>query len=493
VKPAVRVLATLTAIIAVFGLATLLGGRSHSQNSLQVYKLQLRAQGELLTFAELATNRPALTTTSQWALATAARNLTGAGLSPSSLDARKFIGPGIARVGWKEEVQSWGEPAWATTNASWRGFAARVIANSNLLWEIRTALRDPDPDAGPSSGVFGNRRVDFVAFRMAAQWLAAVSLSELRTGKLEESLASLEALIAMARLNKDEYTLVAQMIRVAIANLGCSITWELLQAPVWTEPQLQRLQQDWENVDLLQAIETGFLGERACGQEVFYDARTWSPRQFWRAINTTTPPASQPTRLTLDELVGSYVIIPAYKLTSINQDELLHLSVLENSLEALRRFRTNGDWPELEREITNAFDQVNRINSPIQRFRYTISSIALPNFKRAVQTAVRAETDRRLTVAAIALARYELRHGQPPSSLQALVPEVLTNAPIDPMSGHTLGYRAQTNGRFVLYSVGEDGRDDGGDPSGVSTNEFGLWNGRDAVWPSAASSTKANH
>jgi hypothetical protein len=36
----------------------------------------------------------------------------------------------------------------------------------------------------------------------------------------------------------------------------------------------------------------------------------------------------------------------------------------------------------------------------------------------------------------------------------------------------------------VLYSVGLDGIDNGGDASGPGPN-WGLWTGPDAVWPSA--------
>lgn len=51
------------------------------------------------------------------------------------------------------------------------------------------------------------------------------------------------------------------------------------------------------------------------------------------------------------------------------------------------------------------------------------------------------------------------------------------------MSAKPLRYRLNADGSFTLYSVGEDGRDDGGDPNSASgTNKFGLWEGRDAVW-----------
>jgi hypothetical protein len=126
------------------------------------------------------------------------------------------------------------------------------------------------------------------------------------------------------------------------------------------------------------------------------------------------------------------------------------------------------------------------LSGPLADVRHRISAIAIPNTTRAAATVARNETQRRLTIAAIALERYRLHNGQPPPDLDALVLQFQSAVPVDPMSAKPLGYRLNTNGSFTLYSVGEDGRDDGGDPSPHSTtNRFDLWSGRDAVWPVA--------
>jgi hypothetical protein len=118
------------------------------------------------------------------------------------------------------------------------------------------------------------------------------------------------------------------------------------------------------------------------------------------------------------------------------------------------------------------------------RLKHFYSSIAVPVIFRAAQTTVRNETHRRLTVTAIALERHRLHHGKFPGELGALVPEFLSAALIDPMNAKPFGYRTNSDGSFTLYSVGEDGRDDNGDPNPpTTTNRFGLWEGKDAVWP----------
>jgi hypothetical protein len=111
--------------------------------------------------------------------------------------------------------------------------------------------------------------------------------------------------------------------------------------------------------------------------------------------------------------------------------------------------------------------------------------MSIPNFSRAAQNAIRAETERQLTVAALAVTRFQVRHGRFPSNLKELVPEFLAADPYDPMSGKVLGYRLKPDGSFVLYSVGEDGIDNGGDASPTAGKKPGLWEGLDAVWPAA--------
>jgi hypothetical protein len=72
--------------------------------------------------------------------------------------------------------------------------------------------------------------------------------------------------------------------------------------------------------------------------------------------------------------------------------------------------------------------------------------------------------------------------------LSELVPEFLSAEPVDYMDGHPLRFRVQAGAGFLLYSVGEDGHDDGGDaslPPGKTISRV-IWNRKDAVWPSPA-------
>ena len=63
---------------------------------------------------------------------------------------------------------------------------------------------------------------------------------------------------------------------------------------------------------------------------------------------------------------------------------------------------------------------------------------------------------------AIALERYHLKQGAYPGSLDALTPVFMQEIPTDIINGEPLNYHLTPDGRFILYSVGWNGKDDGG-------------------------------
>jgi hypothetical protein len=99
------------------------------------------------------------------------------------------------------------------------------------------------------------------------------------------------------------------------------------------------------------------------------------------------------------------------------------------------------------------------------------------------------ETQRSLLITAVALKRFHLKHGVYPAELAELTPNFFLQQPLDPMDGQPLRYHLKPDGTFLLYSVGEDGNDDGGDPTSTEPAtrvNKSWWRGIDAVWPSPA-------
>ena len=93
---------------------------------------------------------------------------------------------------------------------------------------------------------------------------------------------------------------------------------------------------------------------------------------------------------------------------------------------------------------------------------YFVSRMFLPSFTRAVTVLGQSSARLRCARAGLALERFRLKRGQWPQDLADLVPELLRDIPVDPFDEQPLRY-ARTDRGVVVYSVGEDEVDDGGD------------------------------
>jgi hypothetical protein len=100
-----------------------------------------------------------------------------------------------------------------------------------------------------------------------------------------------------------------------------------------------------------------------------------------------------------------------------------------------------------------------------------------------------AEADARdgMFLSALALQAWRAEHGRYPDSLDALAPGILQAVPADPFGSGELKYRREGE-KYVLYSVGPDGRDDGGtavqkvDDQGRTTHRIEPDSVGDIVW-----------
>ncbi len=104
-----------------------------------------------------------------------------------------------------------------------------------------------------------------------------------------------------------------------------------------------------------------------------------------------------------------------------------------------------------------------RAGESIRGMTRFLSGILLPSLSRAHLLHFRMIVSRRMAATGLAIRLFELDHGRRPESLDELVPSYLERVPADPFAaeGHVLGYRPDA-APVVLYSVGNDGRDDGG-------------------------------
>ena len=103
-------------------------------------------------------------------------------------------------------------------------------------------------------------------------------------------------------------------------------------------------------------------------------------------------------------------------------------------------------------------------------------SVMAPAVQTAADSQFRVDAERALTLTVAALAGYRLQHGEYPAHLADLPVELLPQPAVDPFSGGLLIYRRTPRG-YELYSVGQNGEDDGGPRQAEEIH----WQDRDLV------------
>jgi len=334
--------------------------------------------------------------------------------------------------------------------------------------------------------------------KRAAQQLSEAAIYDLHNHDAASAVENIRTTLAIIQAMRHQRFEITELVRMAMAHIAMAANWELLQVTNLTDQQLADLQADWENLDFIEGGENALAMERADGlittakwrgsdaeleHSLVIDPKTrealgFEPETIWDKI-TIKP------RIFLWRYWWSY------------PDELRQLKGYQVLIDATRSAQTNGSFQEVLEDQPRKLDELG-----IFKLGDEFESIGDPNFhsmlsqsvftlSAVVRRVMTVEVAKRTVITAIALKRYQLKHGGYPPDLSSLVPEFLPAVPLDPVDGQPLRYRPQANGTFLLYSVGPNGKDDGGNPSlekGVEGSNFYWLNPHvlDWVWPQPA-------
>jgi hypothetical protein len=426
------------------------------------------------------------------------------------------VEPGQCRRGSQERYPPMAQEG-ASTN-SWGDLDVLVGQAQPALDSLRQLMKDPPPETGYDimQSLGTESFPNFSNVRRGAQALHAAAMNDLHRGDLTAAMRDLGALLSLVKLYEKDPTLVTFMIRMAVLGLSVDVCWDALQASGWTEPQLASLQRECLDIGRLPA-QLARTRETERVSRIYqlnrfrsHSYQSWVShyQEIYQSFGCKLPAAdaSAPVRLW-----RQYVFHPLWSFAWADQEELEYLRDAQQEIVVLREAARQRSWLRLKEQMTVhrqgyraptaawrfyvALPLVDRLAEPIGGPGIPAPAHPDPDFSRAYFTTMKHLTLHEMVITAIALRRYELRHGKPPASLAALVPDFLAAPPSDLMDGQPLRYSLNSDGSFVLYSVGEDGQDGGGDSSTADSDKDwrneSPWAGRDWVWPQAVADAKA--
>lgn len=504
------------ALLLVVGLGTGIS-ISRTRSRLAHYKAGLRAHGGIATLQELKPPPIAPEANAAPVLESLLGQLPAS--SPAQNDfasAMRLVAPARARVAWRqaEPLDALTQTAHPT-NLTWQAAAADLQAEQPLLAAIRQALTLPhlSLELDYSQG-FALLLPHLATHKALALRLARAVTVELHQGDLNAALADLRAMLSLARLQAEEPVVISQLVALAIVHIAFGSSWEALLAPGWQDSQLAQLQADWQKLAFIPPMQRGLGMERTMIVDFFAKARR-SPREFdqmtrlFSGGGVSSPSGASPWMAGdfsgwLAQAGDWLQAAPEHTVQALRgalwrsywsyQDELHYLEIMESFRQSLDQVAQGAAFVPVIEQTTNRFNQLFRAGADTvsgqvtRRMSYLVTSQVTPSLASILNRLARTEAARQMAIAAIGLSRYRLAHHSPPSELAALAPQFLPSVPLDPMDGQPLRYRPSTNATFLLYSVGEDGRDGGGDANPVEVNarQYAIFTGKDWVWPLVA-------
>jgi hypothetical protein len=367
--------------------------------------------------------------------------------------------------------------------------AAAVLAKLKeyepVLAELRTASRRPYArfnlryDEENCAGIL---LPHLAVIKKCGRILALRASAELTLGQPDAALADLDLALYLASTVRNEPFSISHLVRCAMIQLALQPVWEGLADHQWTDAQLATLQQQLAGFDFLADDATIMHGEQAAENSIIAYARQ-NPKQLDYFVGEDQAAYNEAAVIALFMPRGWFY------LEQVNYNRCFDAFVRQGVDLGARRVN-----PEQIQQNEEAIEQSLRGGISLLFGHRVMSAMLIPAIPPAHPKFAFTQTMVDEAVIACGLERFHLANGHYPDSLAELTPRFVEKLPHDLITGEPLKYRRTDNGRFVLYSVGWDGKDDGGviakkaagKSSQMDSSRGGWSSPGDWVWPSPA-------
>ena len=338
---------------------------------------------------------------------------------------------------------------------------------------IRDALKRPESHLGGDyHGPHTQPIPDFVCVRSLAQILAQRAQCYLLLSQPENALRELTLMGDLHGLLKSRpITLVAAMIDGAIAWMYVGIIGDGFRLQAWQEPQLIALQKQLQQISLPAAVAESLRTGRAGTCQMFL---VISAREFVEQYAFPEPKKglcaklTDPTCLLLQFAPRGWVYQNVVTIATLEQGA--NIEIFDPQTQSIN-----------PSQATRAIRESEKLTARWMNPFSVLARFAVPNFVRAMQVTARNQTLANQTFIVCGLERYHRAHGDYPETLDALAPQFVEKLPRDIIGGQPLHYRRTADGKFILYSVGWNETDDGGQPGPTKSGSLDYAAG-DWVW-----------
>jgi hypothetical protein len=276
--------------------------------------------------------------------------------------------------------------------------------------------------------------------------------AELETSHSADALEDLKLGLRLSDCIREEPMLINHLVRISALAIDLQIVREGLVRHAWNDAQLALIETNLASLNLLAEYKRAMRGERACSTEGIDFVR----RQGFRS----NPLAY----FDIDNERGVSSLSSGFNPFPSGW-------FYQNMLTVSRHFEVYS-LPAADERARRVFPEVNengrRAVQQMWPGPYTLlAKMLLPALERVAQRSARMQTYVDTTRVACAMERYRIANRSIPDSLDALVPRFIASIPNDVIDGKPLRFRRQVDGGYLIYSVGWNQTDDGGELASV--------------------------
>lgn len=241
---------------------------------------------------------------------------------------------------------------------------------------------------------------------------------------------AIDTMLKLAASLEGEPILISNLVRIACNGMARQQLSQLLPQVEFAELDLAMLQDDLARIDDLAVFRRAILGERVLGLTVFSQD---GPAD---ALGNDAPP-------------GAYLSITR------RADCACYLNLMGKYVAA-----TKLPWPKMVLGLDQAELDLKSIigqGGVMGKMKYPLTALLVPALRAAANSTGTSLSQNRAATSALAVQRFRLRQGRLPTTWQELVPEFLSEVPVNPVDGLPLVLTVKDDECLVQIADGPNG------------------------------------
>ncbi len=325
---------------------------------------------------------------------------------------------------------------------------------------------------GDSSNLIGSLIPTVQKCRELATTFTARAMLRLKEGKLDDAWADLMAVHRLGRLITRGGTLIEALVGIAIGQIAANSTLAYLEHPDLTSKRAIACLKDLQGLPPVAPLADKIgVCERMMGLDALQGIRRVGGAGGLAALigpGEFAIPDEKKAFETVDWTTVMQTMNKGYDRLAAAmrlKDRAARLKEYEKIEEELKTFKKEFADPEKIAKLMKEKDAGKPMGKALGNLLIGLLSPAVQKVQQAHDRSAQVAANLQV---AFAMAAYHKDNGRYPAKLADLAPKYLATVPNDVFAGKPLIYKPNEKG-YLFYSVGANGKDEGGNTYGSET------------------------